>query len=61
MKSDLANYLYLDGTVVKEEIIGVGGAGIVVKRGAYAFKIPRISKLIKIDRVPVHDRRLTPR
>ncbi|KIW35975.1 uncharacterized protein PV06_11721 [Exophiala oligosperma] len=56
MTSDIANYLYLDGTIVKDEIIGVGGAGIVVNRGGYAFKIPRISKLSEIDGVPVHDR-----
>ncbi|KAK5290103.1 hypothetical protein LTR99_011181 [Exophiala xenobiotica] len=56
MTSDIANYLYLDGTIVKEEIIGVGGAGIVVNQGGYAFKIPRISKLSEIDGVPVHDR-----
>ncbi|RMZ79917.1 hypothetical protein DV738_g3041, partial [Chaetothyriales sp. CBS 135597] len=60
MTSIIANYLYLDGTVVIEEIIGVGGGGIVVKRGGYAFKIPRISKVIEIDGVPFDDGRLTP-
>ncbi|EXJ92417.1 serine/threonine protein kinase [Capronia epimyces CBS 606.96] len=52
MTSHDANYLYLDGTTVKEEIIGVGSAGIVVIREGYAFKIPRISKLVEIDGVP---------
>lgn len=60
MTSIIANYLYLDGTIVKEEIIGVGGLGIVVNRGGYAFKIPRISKIIEIDGVPFDDGRLTP-
>lgn len=60
MTSIIANYLYLDGTIVKEEIIGVGGTGIVVNRGGYAFKIPRISKIIEIDGVPFEDGRLTP-
>lgn len=50
-----ANYVYLDGTVVREEIIGVGGTGIVVSRGGYAYKIPLISKIIKIDGVPFDD------
>ncbi|KIW39695.1 uncharacterized protein PV06_08285 [Exophiala oligosperma] len=56
MTPDIANFVYLDGRIVKEEVIGVGGAGIVVNRGGYAFKIPRISKLVEIDGVPVHDR-----
>jgi serine/threonine protein kinase len=50
-----ANYLYLDGTIVREPIIGVGGTGIVVSRRGYAYKIPLISKIIKIDGVPFDD------
>ncbi|OAL32820.1 hypothetical protein AYO20_07777 [Fonsecaea nubica] len=56
MTSHIANYLYLDGTVVQEEVIGVGGAGIVVNREGYALKIPLISKVFEIDGVPVDDR-----
>ncbi|OAL29779.1 hypothetical protein AYO20_09071 [Fonsecaea nubica] len=60
MTSIIANYLYLDGTVVREYIIGADGAGIVVNRGGYAVKIPRISKIIEIDGVPYNNGRLTP-
>ncbi|KIW85906.1 hypothetical protein Z517_01299 [Fonsecaea pedrosoi CBS 271.37] len=56
MTSYIANYLYLDGTIVQEEVIGVGGAGIVVNREGYALNIPRISKVFEIDGVPVDDR-----
>lgn len=61
MTSIIANYLYLDGTRVTEEIIGVGGTGIVVHRGGYAFKIPRISKIVEIDGVPFDNGSLTPK
>ncbi|KIV96336.1 hypothetical protein PV10_00217 [Exophiala mesophila] len=59
MTSCVANYLYLDGTIVKERVIGVGGVGIVVIRDGYAFKIPRISKIVEIDGVPFEDGILT--
>ena len=55
MTVQLADYLYLDGTIVTEEIIGMGGAGIVVNRGGYACKIPRIFKVVEIDGVPVEN------
>ena len=56
-----ANYLYLDGTIVREQIIGVGGSGIVVSRGGYAYKIPLISKIIRINGVPFDDEEFTPK
>ncbi|KIW85358.1 hypothetical protein Z517_00748 [Fonsecaea pedrosoi CBS 271.37] len=55
-----ANYVYLDGTTVREQIIGIGGTGIVVLRRGYAYKIPLISKIIKIDGVPFDSGKLLP-
>lgn len=60
MAMRLADYLYLDGTIVEEKIIGMGGVGIVVNRGGYACKIPRIFKVYDIDGVPVDNPIQTP-
>ncbi|OAL32584.1 hypothetical protein AYO20_07894 [Fonsecaea nubica] len=56
-----ANYVYLDGTTVTEDIIGIGGTGIVVSRRGYAYKIPLISKILKIDGIPFDYGALLPR
>lgn len=53
-------FLHLDGTRVVERVIGVGGTGIVIDRRPYALKIPRISRPIEVDGVPVATGRLTP-
>ncbi|KIW19589.1 hypothetical protein PV08_00162 [Exophiala spinifera] len=58
--SHIVHYLYLNGTTVKEEIIGVGAASIVVNRGGYAFKIPRIPMLLEIDEQPVREKLSNP-
>ncbi|EEP77298.1 predicted protein [Uncinocarpus reesii 1704] len=53
-------FLHLDGTKVVERVTGVGGTGIVIDQRPYALKIPRISRPIEIDGVPVATGRLTP-
>lgn len=53
-------FFHIDGTRVIERVIGIGGTGIVIERGQYALKIPRILRLIEIDGVPVETGRLTP-
>lgn len=53
-------FLHLDGARVVERVIGIGGTGIVIERRQYALKIPRISRPIEIDGVPVATGRLTP-
>jgi serine/threonine protein kinase len=60
MGSINAEFLHLDGTKVVERIIGIGGTGIVIQQGQYALKIPRISRDIEVDGVPVTNGRLTP-
>ncbi len=55
-----AEFVYLDSTKVIERIIGIGGTGIVIQQGQYALKIPRISRDIEVDGVPVTNGRLTP-
>lgn len=35
-------FLHLDGTPVTEEILGVGGSGLIVRAGQCAVKIPRL-------------------
>lgn len=48
-----AEFLHLDGRRVNETIIGVCGTGIVIQQEEYAIKIPRISRDIERDGVPV--------
>lgn len=60
MGSVIAEYLHLDGTRVEDNIIGVGGTGIVIQQGEYAIKIPRVSRVIEVDGAPVIQGRLTP-
>ena len=55
-----AEFSHLDGTRVVEKIIGVGGTGIIIQQGRYALKIPRISREIEHDGVPVMNERSTP-
>ncbi|KAL1967208.1 hypothetical protein VTN77DRAFT_3499 [Rasamsonia byssochlamydoides] len=38
------NYLNLDGTPLRDRLLGVGGAGVVVQRGETAVKLPRRRK-----------------
>ncbi|KEF55708.1 uncharacterized protein A1O9_08458 [Exophiala aquamarina CBS 119918] len=45
--------LHLDGITVTEKVIGQGATGIILERGHYALKLPRISRYTKIDGVPV--------
>ena len=52
--------LHLDGTPVIEKVIGRGQDGIVVERGQYAVKLPRIIRYTKIDGVPVDVEPVTP-
>ena len=60
MASVKAEFLHLDGTKVVERIIGIGGTGIVIQQRQNALKIPRISKDIEVDGLPVTNGRLTP-
>lgn len=53
-------FLHLDGTKVVERVIGIGGTGIIIERGQNAVKVPRISRPIEVDGVPVATGRLTP-
>ncbi|KAL9623868.1 MAG: hypothetical protein Q9160_001860 [Pyrenula sp. 1 TL-2023] len=41
-------FLYADNTEVKEKIIGVGGTGLVIQRGQFAFKIPNLRREVKM-------------
>lgn len=49
----IAQYVHLDGTRVTDEIIGVGGTGLVVRRGPHAVKIPKMSHVLEMDGKPV--------
>lgn len=51
--------LHLDGTVVTEKVIGEGGSGIVIEKGQYAVKLPKLSREVKVYGVPVEMRPLT--
>lgn len=53
-------FRHLDNTRVVEKIIGIGGTGIIIQQGQYAVKIPRISRVIERDGIPVTKGRLTP-
>lgn len=46
-------FRHLDNTRVVEKIIGIGGSGIIIQQGQYALKIPRISRVIERDGIPV--------
>ena len=50
----------MDGTKMTEQIIGQGQVGLVVSRGGYAVKIPKIERILEIDGVPRDSGRLTP-
>lgn len=56
-----AEFVHLDGTRVAEKTTGVGGTGIVIQRGQYALKIPRLSREFGIDGMSVFDQSLTPK
>lgn len=44
-------FLHTDSREVVEHIVGIGGTGLVIQRGQYAFKIPRLRREVKmIDR-----------
>ena len=49
----LAEFVHLDGTKVNDEIIGIGGTNIVIQRGEYAIKIPRLSRITEMNGIPV--------
>ncbi|KKY18688.1 putative serine threonine protein kinase [Phaeomoniella chlamydospora] len=49
-----------DGAKVTDEIIGIGQTGIVIKQGEHAVKIPRLTRILEIDGVPVQSGRMTP-
>ena len=53
--------LHLDGTRVTEKVIGQGATGIIIARGHYAFKLPRISRYTMIDGISVEVGSLTPK
>lgn len=55
-----AVWLRLDGTILKEKVLGLGATGVIIEQGPYAIKIPNISRHIKVDGVPVEMRPLTP-
>ncbi|KAJ9497052.1 hypothetical protein H2202_007524 [Exophiala xenobiotica] len=49
-------FLHLDGTPVTEEILGMGGSGLVIRKGQLAVKIPRLWQGVDVPA----DGRLTP-
>ena len=49
-------FLHLDGTLVTEEILGMGGSGLVIRKGQFAVKIPRLWQGVDVPA----DGRLTP-
>lgn len=49
-------FLHLNGIPVTEEILGVGGSGLVIREGHFAVKIPRLWQGVDI----LGDGRLTP-
>lgn len=51
--SGLAEFVHVDGTTVKEEIIAVGGTNLVIRQGKYAIKIPLLSRITEYDGIPV--------
>ncbi|OAL37169.1 hypothetical protein AYO20_03647 [Fonsecaea nubica] len=38
----------LNGTTVTDKVIGIGGTNIVLQRGEYAIKIPRLSRITQV-------------
>ncbi|KAH0844306.1 hypothetical protein FOPE_09833 [Fonsecaea pedrosoi] len=44
----VAEFVHLDGTTVTDRVIGIGGTNIVIQRGKYAVKIPRLSRITLI-------------
>ncbi|MCJ1313434.1 hypothetical protein MMC25_007112 [Agyrium rufum] len=60
MEPTITAFFHLDGTTVRDRIVGVGGTGIVVERGGYAVKIPRISRDVEMDGESAMFTRLTP-
>lgn len=60
MVPDVVEYVYMDGSVVREPIIGIGGTGIVVRREKHAVKLPQLAIIIESGGVPVEPRSLTP-
>lgn len=53
MAQVITQYVHLDGTKVTDEIIGVGGTGLVLRRGPHSVKIPYMSREIEIGGNPV--------
>ncbi|KAJ9636936.1 hypothetical protein H2204_005082 [Knufia peltigerae] len=49
-------FLHLDGTLVSEDILGMGGSGLVVREGTFAVKIPRLWRGVDVP----DNGRLTP-
>lgn len=49
------DFVHIDGTSVVDEVLGIGGSGLIIRHGQFADKIPRLS--LKFD---VPSGRLTP-
>lgn len=43
-------FLHLDGTLVTEEILGMGGSGLVIRNGQFAVKMPRLWQGVDVSR-----------
>ncbi|KAL9110387.1 MAG: hypothetical protein Q9227_005118 [Pyrenula ochraceoflavens] len=41
-------FLHTDNREVKERIVGIGGTGLVIQRGQFAVKIPRLRREVKM-------------
>ncbi|KIW81866.1 hypothetical protein Z517_04892 [Fonsecaea pedrosoi CBS 271.37] len=57
----LAEFVHSDGTRVTDKIIGVGGTGIVIQKGQYAIKIPRLTREFDDDGGVALDESLVPK
>ncbi|EHY59562.1 hypothetical protein HRR83_001161 [Exophiala dermatitidis] len=55
-----SEFVKLDGARVTEKVIGVGGTGLVIQRGQYAVKIPRLSRDFDVNGVVLLDESLPP-
>ncbi|OAL40481.1 hypothetical protein AYO20_00217 [Fonsecaea nubica] len=57
----LAEFVHSDGTRVTDKIIGVGGTGIVIQKGQYAIKIPRLTREFDDDGGVALDESMAPK
>jgi hypothetical protein len=60
MNSITVALLHTDSREVAEHILGLGGSGLVIQRGQFAFKIPLLKREVRMIEGKRMIRRLTP-